>query len=705
METLSRRVLEQAAATLRSLGERPRSLLLALCALNALVLPYGGLIHDAQLYGAQVLNRLDDHPLGDDLFFRYGSQDQYSLFSAVMAPLVWALGLSIAFFGVYVLAQILLLLGMQRLVQALVPDRTLSTLALLVLAVSPLSYGWFGIFHVHEPYLTPRPLAAALVLLALERMLHHRYGSAFVLLGLGGLIHPLMTVPGLAVLAIWWAWERLERRHFLLLAGAVAGALAAVLAHHPLGARIFGWMDESWLAMVRHASPYVSPLDWPGSDQRSALLAGVVLLAAAWAGRRQPLGRLALLVILVAAAGVAASVIGCLAGYALLVQGQPYRALWLVAVLQVPAGLWLAARLWGQPGLGRLLALAVLACLGLTEIEVEGWFFSLAFPPAVVVCRGLGRTPRSPGWLWQSVAVSLVLAILGHALMTLGVVLTWRDTLLASADGLGFYRVVLLCPGSLLWTALAVAVLVVVQRRLGFGRTFRSQAAGAAVASQVAVFVIPATSYYQEHYQSGHNDVCFVAGYVAAAQPARHPALTVYWCNAKLSTLWLDLGVRSYYQLYQAQGLLFSHETALEAHRRALLVGRFEMEHIRGQTTFMNGEWVHRLESYYQESLERATATRADLERLCREEIDYVILTRNIDDLHAATNGRYYIYDCRQLRVAFSGAPVKVAEGHVSRVVTARAVDAGPGMGGGRRQVQSANGRAVAEPREGRSEE
>src|SRR5580704_13550837 len=80
------------------LAAQPWSLLCVLLACNALARPYAGITHDARLYSAQVLNQLDPGTYGDDLFFRYGSQDQFSIFSQFAAPFVAILGLETAFF-------------------------------------------------------------------------------------------------------------------------------------------------------------------------------------------------------------------------------------------------------------------------------------------------------------------------------------------------------------------------------------------------------------------------------------------------------------------------------------------------------------------------------------------------------------------------------------------------------------------------------
>ena len=64
-----------------SICTHPVCLWAALIFVNAIALPYRGLVHDARLYGVQVLHRITNGEFSDDLYLRYGSQDAYSLFS------------------------------------------------------------------------------------------------------------------------------------------------------------------------------------------------------------------------------------------------------------------------------------------------------------------------------------------------------------------------------------------------------------------------------------------------------------------------------------------------------------------------------------------------------------------------------------------------------------------------------------------------
>ena len=59
-----------------------------------LIHPYAGIVHDNVLYLAQALLRLNPDIYGDDAFFKWGSQDSYTLFSPMYAWLVVHLGVN-----------------------------------------------------------------------------------------------------------------------------------------------------------------------------------------------------------------------------------------------------------------------------------------------------------------------------------------------------------------------------------------------------------------------------------------------------------------------------------------------------------------------------------------------------------------------------------------------------------------------------------
>src|SRR5437660_1526784 len=90
--------LTAAADALRRLADRPWTLFALLLAFNAVARPCSSTAHDARLYSLQALNSAEAGAYGDDVFLRYGSQDQFTLFSRVVGPLVAAFGVRTAFF-------------------------------------------------------------------------------------------------------------------------------------------------------------------------------------------------------------------------------------------------------------------------------------------------------------------------------------------------------------------------------------------------------------------------------------------------------------------------------------------------------------------------------------------------------------------------------------------------------------------------------
>src|SRR5262245_49955166 len=86
------------------LGGQPALLFLFALALNAVRFPYLGRVHDATLYSFQALNHLSGGQFSDDLFFKYGSQDRFSIFSTIVSPLVGLAGFDVAFLLLYLLS-------------------------------------------------------------------------------------------------------------------------------------------------------------------------------------------------------------------------------------------------------------------------------------------------------------------------------------------------------------------------------------------------------------------------------------------------------------------------------------------------------------------------------------------------------------------------------------------------------------------------
>ena len=139
----------------------------------AYIAGYRGVVHDAQLYAFQALARLHPAELAGDLFLRYGSQDRYSLFSLLYAPLTDMLGVPGAALAVALASLLVLFAATWTL---LVPWRgaVAATAGTLAVATWPVGYGAELVFRVAEPFATPRPLAAGVALFGLAMVVRGR---------------------------------------------------------------------------------------------------------------------------------------------------------------------------------------------------------------------------------------------------------------------------------------------------------------------------------------------------------------------------------------------------------------------------------------------------------------------------------------------------------------------------------------------------
>jgi hypothetical protein len=665
-------------AGLERLADAPVVVLALLLLVNAVVLPYRGLFHDARLYAVQLRDRLEPGSMADDLYMRYGSQDRYSAFSAVMLPLARAVGLETAFFLAYLASKALFFWALVRLVFALVPERLPALASLVYLAMAPLPFGGNEVFHLNESFLTPRILSCALVLFALERALA---GRMLVSLGLclpALSLHPLMGFGGLLAIVTWWALGRFSRRAF---AGLVVAAFllgVVVVAVEPLGRRVFGQMDEEWFGVVMTLCFFTDPVAWSVGDwTRIALAVGLVLAFACTSDRQG--ARLPVALLLVAAAGFAGTLAAVQGRYALLNQASPYRAIWLTELLAVPLGFracWLLAR---EPGAWPPLAAVLLAALLTTD-----WSRRLFFPGALLcfavlpVCvvgvRGLGRVAARADWgrraaLWTlGAAGGLLLLANLTPLVALAVVESRFDldiSLFGVLTGSGEFLFKL----PLLILALALAALV--GRAIRSGRRIAFALALAALTYQGTLAALDSSPTFQVRHSARFPHVWQVACFLKEKAVERQRPPCVYW-GTDLREIWFVGEARSYLNPVQLSGCAFNRGTALEGRRRSRLTRPFE--------GLLLSRPDHGLEPWWHEAHLRFFAhpganppTEHDLFALCADrQVDFLVLEVPFEGLYEASTGRLFVYDCSRLRTRYlqAGTALPVGEKGISMKAT-----------------------------------
>jgi len=317
--------------------------------------PYAGIVHDARLYTLQALSYLHPNLYGDDVFVRFGSQDNYTVFS----PLY---GLAISLFGVEPAASLLTLAAIGLFLLAawltariLMPP-TQAAVALLLVLIVPSYYGPSRIFYFLETFVTPRQLAEALTLFGIAAWLSNRRLIALILAFGSMVIHPIIGLAGITFLATIQVviphWRRLWP---VALAGAALLGLLAAWA--PLSRWQF---DAEWYQVVMLRS-YLGLHNWNSDDWgRVVTVLSTLVVAGLLLDQRLREVSIATLVttvllLLVALIG------GDLLKIVIVVQAQTWRVLWfstVVAVLLLPA---MYARNWRLSPLARCALLLIAA--------------------------------------------------------------------------------------------------------------------------------------------------------------------------------------------------------------------------------------------------------------------------------------------------------------------------------------------------------
>jgi hypothetical protein len=656
-------LVEDLETRLGRLAADPVTLVCLLLAANALVEPYRGLDHDSRLYAVQILERIHPGSFAGDLYLRYGSQDRYSVFAILMAPLVQLCGIHAAFFCVYLASKAILFWGLLRLSRVLISSNLALILALIHLAIVPVAFGGNEIFHVNESFLTPRLSSCALVLLGLERMLTGRSMAAILLLLGSFLLHPLMAVGGILPAGLWWMAGRCTRRQFVWLALAAVALATLVIGIEPLGNRLFGHMDDVWRTINLKICFYIRPARWWWSDWiRIALECGLVV----WTAAHCPVRRLATFwaaVLGSALIGLIGSLIAVNSHYLLLIQASPYRTLWLLELLAIPAGYRLAAHLW-KCGSQQSRSASLVVVLLLTLNWDSGLWASvcmilLPLLGFAVLSRGFAKLARHSDWLWRSTQNAF--------LATSGLMLLFNLIQLAMLFGteppieLELHPVLIamhlsgtLCvlPIIIVCTVIYILLYKVAGQSLHLRFLLLACCAG----YQALLVCAPNSDWYGRHFYVHHRHVQFVGSKLSNRVSGRSKPLTIYWPTS-VNDIWFGTGNNCFYSTMQMTGCAFNRGTAVEGYRRAALAFPFEFEELRilGPTN----EWLIALADLFPAKSHVQFPQAEDLLRLCGDtDLDFIVLKYRIKDLYCASDGCYYIYDCEQLRNLRSEAGV-----------------------------------------------
>lgn len=524
--------------------------------------PYSGIRHDGMLYVAQALKHIEPAIFDGDLFFKYGSQDSFSIFGRVYAFAAVTLGFATASMAGVLAGQILFIVAIATLIWRTVPENS-RALAGFILAIAAGAYGSSSIFHFAEPFLTARTYAEVLVIFALVLLASRQLATASVVCTIAVLLHPLMALPG--VLLCWSLAIQRSRRWLWLIALAVPALFLSYAGVAPFD-RILLVYDADWRELVdRHNFVFIT--SWPLASWL-ALLADLVLLGAlALRQTDEYFSTLlkAFFVVAIASLGVAVTGSDVLSSV-LITSLQLWRVQWLVH---------LVALVFLAPELVRALRGSRLEKLAVALLSYAVLFQDLP-TGSLAMLMGVALLSFGPQRKWEVTRFSLYFSI---ACLILAMGYNWWKQATFTIR-MGEYLI-----GATSTNAMGKALVFLQQPPIG-----------PLILSILAIGLI----WYARHARAIVGAILVALVALTAANWDRRPEITkaventpvqgphifsdlvppsaeVYWQGDALAP-WLLMQRRSYASGVQAAGIVFNRGTAIELDRRRDVTAAFDVQ-------------------------------------------------------------------------------------------------------------------------------
>lgn len=332
--------------------------------------PYRGIIQDAHIYMGRALADLDPAGVGRDLMFVHDGQFGFSLFRFAAAAMVWVFGLALAAKILAVAAAFAWFLAAAALTRQFASGPAVWA-GIIFAVLLPNAYGAPYPFGFAELIAIPRPFAEALVLAAMAALAQGRDALALIGLGVAALLHPIMALAGGSVFAAIRGAE--NRRLLLVLALGLPLLLICAWLGLPMADRLFTAIDPALRDLLEHRSPFLFIGLWPRESFPPLLIQAATLVIAASFQK----GRCKSILIAILAAGLGGIILSAVFGdwlsSLLVLQAQPWRMAWLMAVAGAITFGICAVELWRRGETERLvLALLVLGWSFHTQLLVAG---------------------------------------------------------------------------------------------------------------------------------------------------------------------------------------------------------------------------------------------------------------------------------------------------------------------------------------------
>ena len=609
--------------------------------------PFQGLQHDAILYAVQALSLLHPERYSHDLFFLYGSQDEFTLFTPIYATLIDFSGLHNAMLILLVAGYLIWAGGAALLVGRLLQGFPFWFGLVLIFSI-PGYYAMNTLFRYGEPFLTPRIFAEGLSLLALALLLDGKRIMPLALLLAALAIHPLMALAGVSFAGFYLLKENPK---LLLAVAAVAFFIVLLLAFWQFAPfdRLLITMDSEWFEVTFPRSPFIFWDGWEPADLNRALFAFGLLLAASVTAhgrlRHAFLSALAILVTSFLLFWFGTSLTHNL----LLIQLQPYRWLWLANFFSFIAAAWLTDRFWNKDRGFRLLLLGFLTAWLLPEHAGGGL--------AVVLCAMFILHTRSATKINISQTTAQLISWLPLAALAWRLLVLWQEAFLAFSLredaaknsfkfaifwGINFFK-----EGG--------GAIIAVPWLLGIWRHGSVQRKVAHLITTGGVLLLLALSLAFWNRPDKWNRF-YLHKILQKPIPTFSSLIpeeaSVYW-EEDLLMPWFVLNRSSYVSFHQIAGLAFNRQTAMEGKRR---MDRLAV--LGTKDSIIN--WLSKERLRPPGYITPPISIEA-LTHVCHDPaLDFVVLSSNLGQgiiarhFEKVTGKYYYLYDCTELRHNFA---------------------------------------------------
>lgn len=515
--------------------------------------PYFGIIHDGRLYLAQALLSIDPEIYGQDIFFKYGSQDRFTVFPYFYAWVINWMGISRAAFWLTIISQVFFLLGLWLLLKTIF-GKPIAFWCLCVVTLFSHFYGGFRVISYSEMFFTARSMAEPMCLLFLWAMLVGRFSLMVVLAVLAFALHPLTTLPCVFLAWIYLLSKQKKIAWFAVLIPLFI--LFAFLGVSPFDG-FFRTYDTDWWDIVRTRNRFVIPLQWDVADWMLLLTDCTLLLFARHLLDMQ--AKSFITFVLMACAILLPISILATSGFqnVLLTSLQLWRVHWIVHLLSVATIPFIIFRLWSM-GKNSRLACAYLV-IGLYFYPEMISLLLVVVAVTMYVWHRRGHEFSSSEQKLLKIGIqALMLFLLIDLILKIIFIVLGKYYALMDVSPWGKLKELLFLPLFLLMVISFMAVSVLLNwRRTGL-------ALGITVLVGLVVFWDqrdPPQRYLEE---SSALQKPFDGDLKSGAE--------IYWHNDVLFP-WMSLRKASYFTNIQGAGVLFNRGTAMEFLKRSRLLG------------------------------------------------------------------------------------------------------------------------------------